>query len=83
MAAELIGLLAGALTTAAFLPQAWQIWKTRSTKDISLTMYIVFTTGVVLWLTYGLLIGAMPVVVANTLTLMLATFILFMKFKHG
>ncbi|HVK55156.1 MAG TPA: SemiSWEET transporter [Burkholderiales bacterium] len=83
MNTELIGLLAGALTTAAFLPQVWQIWKTRSTKDISLGMYVVFVTGLCLWLIYGLLIGSMPVVVANAVTIVLALYILVMKWRCG
>jgi MtN3 and saliva related transmembrane protein len=81
--AELIGSLAGMLTTAAFLPQVWQIWKTRSTKDISLGMYIIFTSGVMLWLLYGTLIGSFPIIVANAVTLVCAFLILAMKYRYG
>lgn len=80
---DLVGTLAAMLTTAAFIPQAWLTWKTRRTEGISLGMYIIFTTGVALWLTYGLLIGAWPVIIANTLTLALALFILAMKLRFG
>lgn len=80
---DLVGTLAAMLTTAAFIPQAWLTWKTRRTEGISLGMYSIFTTGVALWLTYGLLIGAWPVIIANTLTLALALFILAMKLRFG
>lgn len=80
---ELVGLVAGALTTSAFLPQVWRIWKTRSTKDISLGMYVVFVTGVGLWLIYGLLIGSLSVIAANAVTFVLALFILVMKLRCG
>ncbi len=83
MSADLVGTLAGFCTSAAFLPQVWQVWKTRSTKDISLGMYIVFTVGVGLWLAYGVVIGAMPIIVANAVTLGSAIFILGMKVKYG
>jgi len=83
MMTELLGSLAGICTTAAFVPQVWQVWKTRSTKDISLTMYVVFVSGVALWLVYGVLIGSLPVIIANAVTLLLAFFILVMKLKYG
>ena len=76
---EWLGLLAGALTTTAFVPQVWQVWKTKSAKDISLGMYSLFVLGVALWLGYGLLANALPVVVANTITLVLAVAVLMMK----
>lgn len=80
---DFIGYLAATLTTAAFVPQAWLTWKTRRTEGVSLVMYCIFTAGVSLWLTYGLLIGAWPVVIANALTLALALFILGMKLRFG
>jgi MtN3 and saliva related transmembrane protein len=82
MDANLIGLLAGMFTTAAFVPQVVQVWKTKSTKDISLVMYIVFTIGVTLWLTYGVALNALPIIIANSVTLMLAISILAMKIKY-
>ena len=78
-AIEWLGLTAGALTTFAFLPQVWQVWKSKSAKDISLGMYSIFVSGVALWLGYGLLANALPVVVANALTLILAGAVLIMK----
>jgi MtN3 and saliva related transmembrane protein len=80
---ETIGFAAGALTTIAFVPQAWLSWKTRRTGGLSLTMYAIFTLGVALWLGYGLLIGAWPIIVANAITLALALFILVLRLRFG
>ena len=78
----IIGLLAAILTTTSFLPQALLVIRTRNTSGISLVMYAMFTTGVAGWLIYGLLIGSMPVIVANMVTLALAASILVMKISH-
>jgi len=83
MNADLIGAVAGTLSTIAFIPQAWRIWRTRSARDLSLPMYVIFTSGVALWLVYGLLLGAVPIVVCNGLTLLLAGTVLAMKIKFG
>lgn len=80
---NLVGALAAALTTIAFIPQAWMTWKTRRADGVSLGMYTIFTTGVALWLLYGVLIGAWPVIIANVFTLALALFILVMKLRFG
>jgi MtN3 and saliva related transmembrane protein len=79
----LIGFIAGLLTTVAFIPQVIKVWKTRSARDISLGMYVIFTSGVVLWLAYGLLLGSLPIVLANTFTLTLALAVLLMKLRFG
>ncbi|WP_373975121.1 SemiSWEET transporter [Chitinibacter sp. SCUT-21] len=76
---EYIGLAAGTLTTISFVPQVWQVWKSKSAKDISLGMYSIFVTGVALWLGYGLLVGSAPVYLANTVALILAGAVLVMK----
>ena len=77
----LIGYAAGFLTTFAFIPQAWKIWKTRSAHDVSLPTFIAFTVGVFLWLTYGLLKSEPPMVVWNGVTLVFAAAILLMKLR--
>lgn len=77
-----IGLAAAMLTTFAFLPQAIKIIRTRHTKDISLVMYIIFTTGIALWLIYGLFIKDLPIIVANIITLVLSISILIMKIRY-
>lgn len=78
---QLLGLAAGTFTTAAFIPQVVKTWKSRSAKDLSLGMFSIFCTGVLLWLTYGLLIMDIPVIVANMVTLVLASFLLVLKLK--
>lgn len=79
----LIGLLAGFLTTIAFVPQVIHLWRKRSAQDISWGMFILFTMGVALWLAYGILLQAMPVIVANAVTLVLAITILSLKWWFG
>jgi MtN3 and saliva related transmembrane protein len=78
---DLIGYFAAALTTLSFVPQAWHTFTTRDVRGISLGMYSAFTLGVTLWLVYGLLLGAWPIVVANAITLALAVSILVMKLR--
>lgn len=80
---ELVGYCAAVLTTCAFLPQAWLTFRTRDVRGISLGMYGIFTLGVALWLLYGLLLGAWPIVLANAVTLVLAAAILCMKLVYG
>ncbi len=78
-----VGLLAAFCSTAAFLPQVIKTWRTRSTKDISLVMFTVLIIGILLWLTYGIIIRDIPLIIANTITLVFAGTILFFKLKHG
>ena len=78
----IIGFVAAICTTSAFLPQAIKAVKTKSTKDISLMMYILFCIGILLWLVYGLYINSYPVIIANMATIILAAIVLFMKLKY-
>lgn len=80
---ELIGYVAATLTTASFVPQALLIYKTRNVAGISLGMYGAFTVGIALWLVYGLMLRAWPIVGANLVTLVLALAILSMKIRYG
>ncbi len=80
---DLVGYVAAALTTLSFVPQAWHTFRTRDVGGISLGMYSAFTTGVALWLAYGWLRQAWPVVAANAVTLVLALAILVMKLRFG
>ena len=73
------GYVAATLTTAAFIPQAWLTFRSRNVSGISLGMYSLFTLGIVLWLGYGLMLRAWPIVIANAVTFMLAAAILLMK----
>ncbi|MES2190064.1 MAG: SemiSWEET transporter [Pseudomonadota bacterium] len=81
--ADWVGFGAATLTTASFLPQAWLSFKTRDVSGISLGMYSVFTVGVALWLGYGVMLDAWPIVLANAITLALAIAILVMKLRYG
>ena len=76
---DTLGYLAAALTTASFVPQAWLTFRTRDVSGVSFAMYSAFTLGIALWLAYGVLIRAWPVVIANVVTLGLAAGILTMK----
>lgn len=78
-----VGLTAGVLTTISFLPQAIRAWKTKSTNDISLAMFLCFCTGVVLWVIYGFFTSNLPVFLANFVTFILAFSILVCKLKYG
>ena len=78
-----LGYAAATLTTASFVPQAWLTFRTRDVSGISLGMYSAFTLGIVLWLLYGITLGAWPVIVANVITLVLASAILVMKIMIG
>ena len=79
----LLGLLAGLMTTVAFVPQVIKTWRTQATHDISLTTFAIFTTGVFAWLVYGIVIEDAPLVMANAVTFVLAGTILYLKIKNG
>lgn len=83
MSLDLIGYLAAAFTTLSFVPQAIKTIRSRDTRAISLGMYLSFTTGLVLWLAYGVAVGSWPIIIANALALPLATTILAFKLRHG
>lgn len=83
MPVTFVGLAAAFCTTVAFLPQVIKTWRTRSTKDISLVMFLVFTTGIFLWLVYGVLLRDVPLIVANGTTFVLSGTILYFKLRHG
>lgn len=78
---SLIGYAAASCTTLAFVPQVLHIWRTRSTRDISLGMFAVMTTGVLLWLIYGLIVHDLPLVLANGTTFVLSLTILVLKLR--
>jgi MtN3 and saliva related transmembrane protein len=78
----IIGLIAATLTTVSFLPQMIKTIREKHTKDISLSMYIIFTTGVAMWLVYGLIKTDWPIILANIFTLSFASVILVMKIRY-
>lgn len=83
MGNEWIGYVAATLTTIAFVPQALRTLKTRDTRGISLSMYIVFTVGIACWFGYGLVLHSWPMIVSNAITFVLSAIILGMKLRHG
>jgi MtN3 and saliva related transmembrane protein len=78
-----VGFAAATLTTVAFVPQALLTWRTKRADGVSLGMYSVFMVGIILWLTYGILLVAWPIILANVVTICLAGFILAMKLRYG
>jgi MtN3 and saliva related transmembrane protein len=78
---DALGYAAATLTTASFVPQAWLTFRTRDVSGISLAMYSVFTVGIAMWLAYGVMLAAWPIVIANSVTLALAAGILTMKLR--
>jgi MtN3 and saliva related transmembrane protein len=78
----ILGLLAATLTTVAFLPQMLQTWRTKSAKDVSYMMLITFISGVFLWLIYGIYLKALPIILANSMTLLFNFIILWLKIKY-
>ena len=79
---EIIGLAAATLTTAAFIPQVYKTWKTKSVDELSLTMYLVFFIGIVLWLIYGIYIDSFSIILANTITGFLVLLLIYFKLKY-
>ena len=79
---EVIGLSAAFLTTSAFIPQVYKIYKEKNADGISLTMYIILFTGVILWFVYGLLIGSLSIIIANGVTALLQLSIIIFKLKN-
>lgn len=79
---ETLGMLAAALTTASFLPQVYKTWKTKQTEGLSLTMYLIFFIGIVLWLIYGIHIDSLPMILANGITAISSLFLVIMKLKY-
>src|SRR5947199_3198273 len=77
-----IGYAAAFCTTTAYVPQVLRVYRTRSTRDISLRMFLVLVTGLSLWLAYGFWKGELPIVIANSITLTLAGTILFFKLRY-
>jgi MtN3 and saliva related transmembrane protein len=82
-AIDLLGLVAMCFTTSSFVPQVWRIWKTRDVSAISLPTYVIITIGLALWLVYGLLRADMPLVVANSVMVVLTGAITVMKIRFS
>ena len=79
---ESIGILAAILTTSAFIPQVYKIYKEKKAQGVSLTMYLIMFVGVLLWLVYGILIGSIAIIIANSVTAILQLFVIIFKLKN-
>jgi len=79
LTSDMIGYIAACLTTSAFVPQAWLTWQHKRAEGVSTGMYLIMVCGVLMWMVYGILLHAWPIIIANAVTLALAMFILVMK----
>lgn len=82
MNSEVIGIIAGAFSCTTFLPQVIKTWKSKSTKDVSLTMFLIATLGTALWLVYGILISSFSIIATNIVVLVFSITMLFLIFRH-
>ena len=80
---EIIGLIAATLTTAAFLPQVYQTWKTKDVSGLSLPMFTMFFVGIVFWLIYEVLKESLSIILANAITVISSFLLLYFKIKYG
>jgi MtN3 and saliva related transmembrane protein len=82
MMIDILGLVAGVLTTTAFIPQILKIYRTKSGQDISGRMFSLFSAGIVLWLIYGILLRSLPLILSNVVTLALCVTIITLKIRY-
>lgn len=83
MLIDLLGYAAGILVVISLLPQVMKSWKTKSTRDISLSRYVIYVIGLILWIIYAVIIQNGPVAAMNSVGLILALSILYLKIRHG
>ena len=76
---DLFGFIAAAMTTLAFVPQLYKIWKTKSANDVSGATLTIFISGLIFWILYGIRISSLPIIIANSITLLLNSSILYLK----
>ena len=79
---EIVGLLAALLTTASFVPQVYKTWKSKSADSLSLTMYLVFFVGIILWLLYGIHFESLSMIIANSITAVLSLLLIIFKLRY-
>jgi MtN3 and saliva related transmembrane protein len=80
---DILGYIAGILVVISLLPQAMKSWKTKKTRDISLARYVIYVTGLILWIIYAIITGNGPVAAMNSIGLILALTILYLKLRYG
>jgi len=76
---DLVGTIAAIITTSCYIPQVWRCWRLRDVRAISVSMYVLLTAGIMLWLVYGIMIDSWPIIIANIVTICLTGSILAMK----
>lgn len=81
-AVTILGFVAGTLTTLSFIPQVHKAWRSKRCDDLSLGMLLAFGSGVLLWMVYGLVLRAAPIIAANAVTLLLILILLVMKASY-
>lgn len=79
---EIIGYMAAFLSTIAFIPQVVKIYRERSARSISYKTFFIFTAGVTCWLIYGIALESIPMLIANTITIILSVLILLLKYRY-
>jgi len=79
---EIVGIIAGVFTTTAFIPQVYKTWKTKSAKDVSMPMFVIFATGTVLWTAYGMVLGKFAIILPNIIIFVLAVFQVLLKIHY-
>jgi MtN3 and saliva related transmembrane protein len=82
MNSEVIGIIAGALSCTTFLPQVIKTWRSKSTKDVSLTMFLIASAGTTLWLIYGIMINSISIIGTNIVVLVFTLTMLLLFFKN-
>ena len=80
---EIIGMIAAVLTTAAFIPQVYRTWKTKNVGSLSISWLVLFSSGVFLWLVYGIIISSPSLILANAITVLSACFLIYFKIKYS
>jgi len=80
---ELLGFIGGALTTGGFVPQVWRLFRLRSAQEISLPFTVLFLLGVAFWLSYGIAVGRLPIIMWNAITFALGCAMLYAKLRYG
>ncbi len=80
---EILGLAAGTITSITFIPQVIHVYKTKSAKDISLTMLLLLVLGVTMWLGYGIIVKSVSIIYTNSMVLLMACILLFFKYKYA
>jgi MtN3 and saliva related transmembrane protein len=82
MNSEVVGIIAGALSCTTFLPQVIKTWKSKSTKDVSLTMFLIASVGTTLWLVYGIMINSISIIGTNIVVLFFTLTMLLLFFRN-